>query len=542
MKLAILIDSFKLPIWKYKIIEDFYNNESIELCLIKIKFDPIQKFFNFIQKINGALFYLYESLDYLVFSNANQFKESQNIKDALSKINIKNSEYKIIKIEFKKNKLLCIDNCSYKEELDFDLIADLTETLKKDFYKNFSAVSKKGICFFEIGEQADLFLPFFRELYLNLSTINVCLCITDGKYKKKLYESCSSTYNFSLYLNINKNFWKVSDFINRKIDTINEFSISNFSSNDKCFRYDHKVPSNFLMIKFLIKILKTLIKKKLTSLKFKQQWFLAFQKIRQETDFIDGAEDKSNFKIITPPNDKFFADPFIVNEDNKSYVFFEEYCFLKQKGMISYLEINEEEKVSTPEVILEKDYHLSYPFIFKHENKYYMLPETLGNKTIELYEATEFPKKWKLKKILFNNINAVDNSLVFYNEKFWLFTNVSTSGVALSDELFIFYSDSLLGEWKPHSKNPVISNSKTARSAGKFFFHKGKLIRPSQKNSLRYGYALNFNNVDILTEDDYKETLIKTIKPEFIDNNLAIHTFNSDNTYNIIDGMKLIKK
>ena len=59
---------------------------------------------------------------------------------------------------------------------------------------------------------------------------------------------------------------------------------------------------------------------------------------------------------------------------------------------------------------------------------------------------------------------------------------------------------------------------------------------------MRYGYALNFNRVDVLNEYDYKETLIKTIKPEFIEDNLAIHTFNSNKFYNVIDGMKLIKK
>jgi len=540
MKIAVLIDSYNLPNWKYKIIKDFYDKDCIELDLIKIKFSLTRKIFNFIQKLNESFFYIYEKIDYLIFSKTNKFKETNDRKNAAEKINIKKTKYKTIKVKFSKNKLRCIDNCYQAEKLNFDLIVDLTKTFKKDFYEQFRTISKKGICFFEFGEQSDLFPPFFKEIYFKIPTTNVCLSITDGKFKRVLYESCSETYKISLYLNSNKNLWKIAEFINRKIDKIKNFSVSDFNSNDKCFCCAVKVPSNFLMIKFLFKILKNLIKEKSINLKFKQQWFLAFQKIQGNIDFIN--EDKSKFKFIMPPTDKFFADPFIVNENNKSYVFFEEYCYLKQKGMISYLEIDEKENVSEPQVIIEKDYHLSYPFVFKHENKYYMIPETLGAKTIELYEATNFPQKWELKKVLFNNINAVDNSLIYYNQKFWLFTNVATNGVALADELFIFYSDSVTGEWKAHSKNPVISNSKTARSAGKFFFHKGKLIRPSQENSLRYGYALNFNAVDILTENDYKETLIKNVRPEFIDDNLAIHTFNSDNIYNIIDGMKLIKK
>ncbi len=542
MKIAFLIDSFILPQWKYKIIEDFYNNESTELQLIKIKAN------NFIQKLSGILYYLYEALDYLVFSKTNKFKETQSEKDALKKINIKSLNIRHCECS---EAIHSPDNLEWIasshpqdasrndqqiiSENKFDLIIDLTKTFKKDFYSNFNAMSKKGICFFEFGDESNLYPPFFKEIYFNIPSINVSLSLTDGKYKKTLYKSCSAANNISLYLNNNKNLWKMSEFINRIIDDINNYPASVFNPEDECLRYDIKIPPNSLMIKFISKILKNLIKTKISGSKFKNQWFLAYRKIQENMD-------KLNYEIISPPEDKFFADPFIINENGKSYIFFEECCFSDPKGVISYFEINENGEISPPKTVLEKDHHLSYPFVFKYENKYYMIPETLANKTIELYEAIKFPEEWQLNKILFNNVHAVDTSLLFHNDKFWLFTNMSANGSSLSDELFLFYSDSLFGEWKSHPKNPIISNTKTARSAGKLFFYENKLIRPSQENSVRYGYALNFNSVDILNEDEYKETLIKNIPPHFIKDNLAVHTFNSDNTYNIIDGMRLIEK
>lgn len=525
MKIGILIDSWKIPQWKYKIIEELSCSESVSLRLIKVKSDRTSF------KLNSILFYLYETLDYLLFSKTGKFKETQNEKDALKKVCVKEFDYQ------DKNAVAVMHD---KDDNKFDLIVDLTQKNKKDFYKDYADSSKKGICFFEFGEQSNLYPAFFKEIYLDIPLINVSLSLTDGKYKKTLYKSCSSVYNFSLYLNNNKNFWKMSDFINRVIKDVKDNSDLNFGSEEELLRYEVKTPPNTLMIKFLAKIFNNLFNMKFYASRFNEQWFLAYRKVKENSDFINHKE--SNYEIISPPDDRFFADPFIVDENDKSYVFFEECCFAQPKGVISCLEINSGGEISIPKIVLEKDHHLSYPFVFKCENKYYMIPETLANKTIELYEAVNFPEEWQLKKTLFDNIHAVDTSLLNHNGKFWLFTNISRHGSSISDELYLFFSDSLFGEWKSHPQNPIISNTKTARPAGKLFYYEDKLIRPSQENSVRYGYALNFNHINILNENEYKETLIKTVKPHFIKDNLAIHTYNRDNRYNIIDGMRLIKK
>ena len=41
-------------------------------------------------------------------------------------------------------------------------------------------------------------------------------------------------------------------------------------------------------------------------------------------------------------------------------------------------------------IVLEKDYHLSYPFLFEDNDELFMIPETATNKTIELYKCEEF--------------------------------------------------------------------------------------------------------------------------------------------------------
>lgn len=271
----------------------------------------------------------------------------------------------------------------------------------------------------------------------------------------------------------------------------------------------------------------------------KEQWFIA---IRKKSAFDPYSFTNSDFKVIEPPSERFFADPFIINYEDKDYIFFEDLAYSDNKGVISCIALDKYGNYSEPRVVLERDYHLSYPFIFNHDNKIYMMPETLQNNTIEIYEAEEFPYKWKLKKVLLKDIKAVDATIFRYDQKYWMFANIANAEDSMLEDLHLFYSDSIFGDWQEHSKNPVISDMKSSRPAGRVFSHNDKLIRPSQETSVRYGYALNFNRIDVLTETDYKETKISRIKPEFIQDNLAIHTYNSTANFEVIDGLRLIKK
>lgn len=271
----------------------------------------------------------------------------------------------------------------------------------------------------------------------------------------------------------------------------------------------------------------------------KEQWFIAF---RKKVSFNPSSFTDYDFTVITPPAERFFADPFAITVDDKDYIFFEDLAYSTNKGVISCIEIDKNGNYSEPKVVLERDYHLSYPFVFIQDSKIYMIPETIGNKTIELYEAEDFPYKWKFKKVLFKDIQAVDATILNYNQKYWLFANMPNADGSMLEDLHLFYSDSIFGNWEAHPQNPVISDMKSSRPAGRIFYHNGNIIRPSQETSVRYGYALNFNRIDILTETAYKETKISKIKPEFITANHAVHTYNSSRNFEVIDGLKLIKK
>ena len=62
-------------------------------------------------------------------------------------------------------------------------------------------------------------------------------------------------------------------------------------------------------------------------------------------------------------------------------------------------------------MVLEEQFHLSYPYIFEHEDRVYMIPETNEANEIRLYQAVDFPLIWELKQVLMQNVSAVDTSI-----------------------------------------------------------------------------------------------------------------------------------
>ena len=250
----------------------------------------------------------------------------------------------------------------------------------------------------------------------------------------------------------------------------------------------------------------------------------------------------SEYKRFYAPSENYFvADPFVVDEGEKSYLFYEELDYATSKGYLKVAEFDDEKgDFKEPQMILEEEYHLSYPNVFKHEGKYYMIPESYENKTVDLYECIEFPTKWEKKKTLLENVSAVDATLYFQDKKWWMFVNIARKeGFSMNDELYIYHAkDFLKDEWISHSKNPVVCDVVTARAAGNLIKKDGKLYRPAQDCSGFYGRKIVINEVLKLSEDEYKEQLVGEINSDFSDDLVAVHTLNCSKKLTVIDAIK----
>lgn len=266
---------------------------------------------------------------------------------------------------------------------------------------------------------------------------------------------------------------------------------------------------------------------------FFRQWIvLAAPEINENQPFWD------NFIPFVPPPDRFWADPFIWKSKENFFIFVEEFFYGTNRGHIACLTLNRQLELVSNSVVLERPYHLSYPFVFEHKNKIYMLPETKNNLTIELYQCKTFPNEWVMDRTLMPNVSAVDSTLLEADGKWWLFTYKSNPTGQTPGALYLYHADQPTSEhWISHPQNPIVRDSRFARPAGRIFFRNGNLFRPSQDCSFFYGHAINLNRITCLTDSNYEETLEFTITPPKKTNMLATHTWNTVEGLHVTDAL-----
>jgi len=244
-------------------------------------------------------------------------------------------------------------------------------------------------------------------------------------------------------------------------------------------------------------------------------------------------------KPIIPTPDRYWADPFVITRDSRYYVFIEEKLYQTGLGRIACLTVDQDGHLLSNQTVLESPHHLSYPFLFEYKGQLYMLPESAEKRSLEAYRCVNFPDKWEFSHFIMQDVYAVDATLLEHNDRWWLFMNMKENEKSSSlDQLFLFYADSPLStEWTPHPMNPVVSDIKTARPGGSLFIQDGKLIRPSQDNYSRYGYALNFNRIVKLNETEYVEVGEARFTPPAFNKIRATHTFNQSGDLTVIDAV-----
>ena len=445
--------------------------------------------------------------------------------DHLDKFNIKNIIKKEIIIEnLNKNRLKKEDHKNIKKKKFDILIRSCSNILAEDFLKT----SKYGIISFHHGDYkkfrgspAGFWEVFNKEkntgfiiqiLKSNLDYGNVIL---EGYFQTK-----------SFFLLNQAELYKKSNFYLQKI-------LLDFSKNKKFLYLKKKkkgkiyeTPKILNQLKYVYQTLKIFIEK------------LLFYKNNFKLALFEKNKIKSP-KIIENDKRKFLADPFLVKHNNNTYCFAEEYDYAKKKGHIVCFRLDK--KKLDKKIILNENFHLSFPFIFKFKNNFFMCPETSEISEIRLYKNINFPFKWKFYKTIKRNIKSVDNIIFKKNNLWWLFTNLDHSNSDdFCHDLSIFYSKKgpLTNNWKSHHQNPNKINSLESRNAG-IIFYKNKVIRISQEQGFdNYGQNINFHEINFLNNKKYIEKKFKNknyLKIRNKLNNSDIHHYSETDKNIVVD-------
>lgn len=238
---------------------------------------------------------------------------------------------------------------------------------------------------------------------------------------------------------------------------------------------------------------------------------------------------------------RFFADPFPFEHDGRTYLFVEDFDHRVGKAVISVVEWGDDGPRGLPRPVLTHDVHLSYPFVLEHEGEVWMIPETSGARTVELYRAVRFPWEWERHSILLDDVEASDCTVFERDGRWWMTATVGFGG-SLSDSLCLWSAPAVTGPWTPHPHNPVLVDIASARPAGRVEFRDGRLLRPVQDCRTGYGAALGIAEIRCLDETGFEQKVIRhhTSGPNWAGTRL--HTLNSTGTLKTIDGSRLVPR
>lgn len=192
--------------------------------------------------------------------------------------------------------------------------------------------------------------------------------------------------------------------------------------------------------------------------------------------------------VMPATRNYWVADPMLAEDNGKTYLFYE--AAHHDKGRIEVVELYANGTTSQPAVALEREYHLSYPFVFKHDGEWYMIPESCAIHEVQLLKATHFPTDWEYVTTLLKE-NAVDTTVQNVNGKLLLLTFLPQAGneCVFPKAFWLDWSDDIKLAEIPWPN----FDSLQVRGAGKMIADGERYVRPAQLNQpMSYGDGVLF--------------------------------------------------
>ncbi|MFC5406776.1 hypothetical protein [Cohnella soli] len=201
---------------------------------------------------------------------------------------------------------------------------------------------------------------------------------------------------------------------------------------------------------------------------------------------------------VTDAAAELVADPFLVMDQDRYYLFFEVYNKITEKGEIAVAISDDRLNWRYDKLVLVEKFHLSYPQVFKWQEEYYMLPETIESGKVQLYKAKIFPYEWEPVSQLLDRPLA-DPSLFHYQDKWWMYAG--TPG-----NLHLFSSPMLESGWVEHPQSPLITNDdRVTRPGGRIVVYGDDIYRYAQSGIPYYGKSVSAFRVTLLNDTEYEE-------------------------------------
>jgi hypothetical protein len=341
-------------------------------------------------------------------------------------------------------------------------------------------------------------------------------------------------------------YWVAQHIVIRKLKELHEEgwdAVRARAAKPLEYRGRHQIyttPGNLEMMKWMARRGASSIRSRVKWAWKVPHWEIAIR--RSETPLYADSSVKQleRFQVVESPKGHFWADPFLFEHNDQPWLLYEDYDYRSRRGSLRCAELHEDGGVGESRPLLERPHHMSYPCIIRDGEQVFLIPESRAAGGVDLYMARRFPSDWELVCRLLD-FPVVDATPFRHGEQWWMFASpMIVSGHAPITLLFV--AAQLRGPWRQVRASPISSNVADARCGGAVIDTGGNFIRPSQDCRGRYGGALLFQDVEMLSEAAYAEKTRVRVEPTWLEGQVGVHTYNRLRDWEVIDVNRMRRK
>jgi hypothetical protein len=216
--------------------------------------------------------------------------------------------------------------------------------------------------------------------------------------------------------------------------------------------------------------------------------------------------------VTDVPGVDYVADPFLVcSGPDEWHLFFEIYDRHSEPTAVIGHATSADAGRSWQydRVVLRDQYHLAYPYVFGHGDRYFMLPDRwnkCGTASTVLYETDALPGGWEPTAVIADPDHPLHDVVVFqWAGRWWA---IGGDGGAL----YAYHSDSLTADgWAAHERNPVVTDRPEAgRPGGRPLVREDGIVLFLQDCQGGYGQRVRAFWIGKLTPSTYADEELRS--------------------------------
>jgi hypothetical protein len=275
---------------------------------------------------------------------------------------------------------------------------------------------------------------------------------------------------------------------------------------------------------------------------FEEIYTIGYRK-RDGHTLLDG--EMLSFDRIPFDENYWYADPILVAHGGKEYLLMESFDMRTQLGSIACSVFQDDGKLSEPRIIIQEEYHMSFPMVFTWNDGLYMIPETCGNHSLNLYRCQGDITKWTLEASFPTEEKLVDTAVVCVGEN-----QVELITAALHPQ------DTLRYRWQKYRMiredsgyrlegdqdfNRREDYGRGYRMAGSLIRENGAVILPAQVSTeVTYGeymYLYDFSGGDLTRMPVLRKVAVDNILLPDVQQkeHIGVHSYALSGEYEVID-------